>query len=137
MGQHLQICASKNISIEDAGVWWECRAWEILRSPSREQQLCVDRVQAEMDRIERTEDHIEHWASGGGVACFGLLLDRARLCDLALISEAVEAGREYQEFQKKHNPGSAYAKHDWANDSAVEFLRSHIGYTIWAYNDGY
>jgi hypothetical protein len=138
MGSHLQLYASQNVILYEVKLWCELKTVDIVRAPSPAEQPAFDRVSAEMRVLEHTHspDHLEHWASGGGIAAFPFLVCEAHLCTEKLIEKAYRAGREYQEMQKRHNPNSDYANHDWASDSAVKFLEDHIDYIVWGYNDG-
>lgn len=133
MGQHLQLYASKNVSVQQAKTFCYWKVFDIISSPSEEEQSTILAVESVMRGP--ASDHLDHWASGGGVSAFPFLCD-AHECTDALIEEAVKAGRAYSEMQNNKNPGSTYAKHDWANDDAIQFLREHIGYVVWGYNDG-
>lgn len=138
MGSHLQLYASKNVTLADARLWCELKTVDIIRAPTEIEEPRAARIQAEMNVLERTHSphHLEHWASGGGIAAFPFLVCEAHICTDDLVDKAVRAGHEYQLSQKRHRPDSDYAKHDWGNDAAVHFLRNHIGYVVWGYNDG-
>lgn len=136
MGQHLQLYASKNITVEQAALWCHWRVQGIIAYPTKEEQAVCDIVDDEMKNVVwRHGDHLEHWASGGGVAAFPFLTD-AHFCNGDLIRRAIEAGQVYSKMQQECNPDSAYARHDWARDDAVKFLWDKLDYVIWGYNDG-
>jgi len=136
MGSHLQLYASKNVTLADARLWCELKTVDIIRSPSAAEEPRAGRIQAEMTVLERTHspDHVECWC--GALQAFTFLNCEAHICTDDLVEKAVRHGDEYQDSQIRHNPNSDYAKHDWGNDIAVRFLRDHIGYVVWGYNDG-
>lgn len=95
------------------------------------------RVETMMSDIEKKmpENHMEHGPSWSGCACWPFLDCGAHVVDDALIERAVNAAREYKASQIKRDPNDHQAKHDWENDSVMQFLRSHKGFTVWGYSD--
>jgi hypothetical protein len=131
MGSHLQLYASKRISLEEAKDWCHVKCVEIIEDYVRPQA-----VEDEMRRLDYDEvDHLEHWAAGGAVTCFSFLVCEAHLCDQALVERAMKASDDYLEMLRAY-PDSRYAKVNWRDDEAVLFLKSHLGYVVWGYNDG-
>lgn len=131
MGQHIQLYASKNVSLESARVWMNMKAEELSRVATDTEKPIVASVESEMARIRNSGDHLNHWASWGGSACFPFIAYEVHLIDARLVKRAEEAGLKYRTNHIEANPGSSYARHDWENDDIVEFLRSHIGFVLW------
>lgn len=131
MGQHIQLYASKRVSLKSARVWVNVKAEELSRVATDDEKPIAASVEAEMEHIKGTEDHLNHWASWGGSGCFPFIAYGVHLIDDDLVKRAEEAGKSYRAFQVASNPDSSYAKHDWANDDIVKFLRSHIGFVLW------
>ena len=137
MGQHLHLYASHHVPIDDVYIW--CRLELFGQEPNLDHELvAVRNVNSAMQSIRQhlPGDHLEHWASGGGVACFSFLDGGVYRCNHDLIETAITAARSYRSKQQLRDPDSHYARHDWTNDSAIHFLKSHIGYTVWGFNDG-
>ena len=131
MGQHIQLFASKSITLESAKVWSDLKAEELLRYANDAEKTIVAVVETEMAKIKNSIDHLDHWASWGGSACFPFIAYETHLIDNALVKRAEMAGSDFRSKQVAANPESWYAQHDWVNDAMVKFLRSHIGYVIW------
>lgn len=138
MGQHLQLYASKNIDLPSAKAWCHDRLMSHEASMDDEAPPAILRVDDEMRRIDRHSkaDHLEHWSSDHGVSCFKMFDHEAYLCDDNMVATAIAAGAAYNGFAKRLWPDRAVSKIDWSNDDVIDFLRSHLGYVVWGYNDG-
>lgn len=140
MGQHLQLYASKSISVSQARTWCRARLIDQLEPPPFPFRI-LDEIQAVSDEISNIDrslraDRLEHWSNGHGVSCFRMFDHDAHLCDESLIEAAIASGMAYNEFLQRNWANTAAAKIDWSNDDLIAFLRSHIGYVVWGYNDG-
>ena len=133
MGQHLQLYASKVVSLESARVW--CRLkFDYYANPDKVESGIRSEVESEIGRLFRDKnDHLEHWSNFAGPACYPFLDCEAHICDEALIERAEKAAVE---FGKQPYILQRYPDHDWANDSIIQFLKNHLGYVVWGYNDG-
>ena len=134
MGQHLRLYASKTLTTDEVKKWCHARAYELTEVPSAADQPTVDKVQREMNRLQRTDDHLEHWSNWCGPMIWGLLIWEAHVCDEALVSRAVAAASTA--IQTHAGLRERYPDKDFTTDTPIEFLRAHAGCVVWGDNDG-
>lgn len=143
MGQHLHLYASKHVTVAEVSKWCHARAHELMEVPSAADKPIVDKVQQEMDRLQRWPslspnpeggNHLEHWSNWCGVEIWGFLVWKPRVCDAKLVERAVESARvamRYHEGVQQCYPGR-----DFTQDDVITFLRAHQGAVVWGDNDG-
>ena len=157
MGQHLRLYASNNVTVQEVEKWCHARANELSEVPSASDKPAVDKVQQEMDRLQRTSqpdsgldvatalalygnhyrvipDHLEHWSNWCGVVIWTFLVWKPCVCDAVLVERAVEAAQKAMREHGKLN--EMYRGTDFTKDEVIDFLRSHQGMVVWGDNDG-
>jgi len=134
MGQHLRLYASKTLTTDEVEKWCHARVYEMTEMPSAEDQPTVDKVQQEMNRLQRTDGHLEHWSNWCGPMIWDFLVWRAHACDEALVGQAVDAAAT--QMQTNDGLRKQYPTKDFTTDTPIEFLRANMGCVVWGDNDG-
>ena len=131
MGQHLHLYVTKTFTLDEVEKWCHARAWELTELPSPTDQPIVDKVQREMDRLKRTDDHLKHWSNWVGPALFDFLVWTPHLCTPDLLKRATLTAASPPIHIRNYYPSK-----DFTQDSTLLFLSAHPLFIIWGDNDG-
>lgn len=134
VGQHLRLYASKTLTTDEVEKWCHARTYEFSEVPREADQLTVDKVRREMDRLQRTDGHLEHWSNWCGPMIWDFLVWNAYTCNEALVNRAVMAAATM--MQTHTGLRKQYPTKDFTTDTPIEFLRAHMGCVVWGENDG-
>lgn len=121
MGQHLQLYASNNVTLEQARTWCKWRAVDIIEAPPPSDVESVGMVGREMWKLTALEGegHIEH-GHHAAVCVLSFLVWRAAVIDGDLIRAFCVT---------VHN-------HNLPSEHVIEWLARHLGCVVWGDNDG-